>query len=136
MSPIGNAAAIIGTSSWGTTLGIMLAGKGLGVTLWARTEEEAETLNRERLNSRHLPGFALPGPIDPVGAGDAVTAAAAAALAAGASAAEAGLLGVLAASVTVEKIGECGTASPDEVRARFAEYARAHPTVAGEGAER
>jgi rfaE bifunctional protein kinase chain/domain len=85
---------------------------------------------------RHLPGLAPPGPIDPVGAGDAVTAAAAAALAAGASAAEAGLLGLLAASVTVEKIGECGTASPDEVRARFADYGRAHPAAAGEGAAR
>jgi bifunctional ADP-heptose synthase (sugar kinase/adenylyltransferase) len=51
-----------------------------------------------------------------------VTAAVSSALAAGCSAFDAALFGVLAASVTVEKIGETGTASPDEIRARFAEY--------------
>ena len=29
--------AIIGTTSWGITLGILLANKGLEVRLWART---------------------------------------------------------------------------------------------------
>jgi rfaE bifunctional protein kinase chain/domain len=79
---------------------------------------------------RHVPGFPLQDPIDPVGAGDAVTAAVTAALAVGAAVAEAGLLGVLAASVTVGKLGECGTASPQEIRARLAEYTRVHPDFA------
>ena len=35
---------IIGTTSWGTTLGIILAQKGLQVGLWARTEQEAAQL--------------------------------------------------------------------------------------------
>jgi len=35
---------IIGTTSWGTTLGIILAQKGLQVVLWARTEQEAAQL--------------------------------------------------------------------------------------------
>ncbi|MHC4917356.1 MAG: bifunctional heptose 7-phosphate kinase/heptose 1-phosphate adenyltransferase [Planctomycetota bacterium] len=84
--------------------------------------------------ARHVPGFPLRDPIDPVGAGDAVTASVTAALAVGAAAAEAGLFGVLAASVTVGKLGECGTASPEEIRTRFAEYARAHPDSATGGA--
>lgn len=36
--------AIIGTTSWGMTLGVVLAYKGLQVKLWARTEEEASEL--------------------------------------------------------------------------------------------
>ncbi len=36
--------AIIGTTSWGTTLGVVLAGKGFPVRLWARTEREAAEL--------------------------------------------------------------------------------------------
>ena len=36
--------AIIGTTSWGTTLGVVLAHKGLQVKLWARTEQEATEL--------------------------------------------------------------------------------------------
>ncbi len=76
--------------------------------------------------ARHVPGFPLSGPIDPVGAGDAVTAAVSSALAAGAAPLDAALFGVLASSVTVQKIGETGTAGPDEVRARFAEHLRVH----------
>ena len=36
--------AIIGTTTWGITLGVMLARKGLQVRLWARTEREAAKL--------------------------------------------------------------------------------------------
>ncbi|GAH56048.1 unnamed protein product, partial [marine sediment metagenome] len=36
--------AIIGTTAWGTTLGVVLAHKGLEVGLWARTEQEATKL--------------------------------------------------------------------------------------------
>ena len=79
----------------------------------------------------HVPGFRLGEPIDPVGAGDAVTASVTAALAAGAEVPEAGLFGVLAASITVGKLGECGTAAPEEMRARGVEYARVHPDSSG-----
>ncbi|MBI4289175.1 MAG: NAD(P)-dependent glycerol-3-phosphate dehydrogenase [Chloroflexi bacterium] len=53
-------AAIIGTTTWGTTLGIILARKGLRVKLWARTESEAAELNLSRQNARCLPGIPLP----------------------------------------------------------------------------
>jgi len=53
--------AIIGTTSWGVTLGVVLAGKDLAVSLWARTEQEAIQLRRPQPNSNLLPsGFSLP----------------------------------------------------------------------------
>jgi bifunctional ADP-heptose synthase (sugar kinase/adenylyltransferase) len=55
-----------------------------------------------------------------VGAGDTFIAALTASLAAGASPSEAGAVANLAASITVEKLNITGTASPDELRARYA----------------
>ena len=52
--------AIIGTTSWGTTLGVVLANKGLEVGLWARTEEEASRLRKRGTDPRQLPGITLP----------------------------------------------------------------------------
>jgi len=52
--------AVIGTTSWGTTLAIMLSRKGLAVSLWARTEQEAEKLNRGKQNAVRLPEFSFP----------------------------------------------------------------------------
>ncbi|MSQ32778.1 MAG: NAD(P)-dependent glycerol-3-phosphate dehydrogenase [Dehalococcoidia bacterium] len=52
--------AIIGTTSWGTTLGIMLAKRGESVSLLAQTPEEAERLNRERQNLKYAPGQSFP----------------------------------------------------------------------------
>ena len=52
--------AIIGNGSWGTTLGIMLARKGVEACLWTRTEEEAQRLNSERSNSYRLPDHEFP----------------------------------------------------------------------------
>ena len=43
--------AIIGTTSWGITLGVVLAHKGLQVKLWARTEQEATELRKADSNS-------------------------------------------------------------------------------------
>lgn len=55
-----NKATIIGTTSWGTTVGVILANKGIEVSLLARTGEEAEQLNTQHENVRHLPGVTLP----------------------------------------------------------------------------
>jgi sugar/nucleoside kinase (ribokinase family) len=67
------------------------------------------------------PGIPLSGPIDNVGAGDTVTAALALCLGAGFPPAEAAGFANLAAAVTVQKIRQTGTASPEEVLA-MAEY--------------
>jgi len=53
-------AAVVGTTAWGTTLGVLLAGKGVPVRLWARSEEEARLLDRARENVARLPGVAFP----------------------------------------------------------------------------
>jgi rfaE bifunctional protein kinase chain/domain len=71
--------------------------------------------------TQHLPGVPVTGPIDIVGAGDAFMAAAAGALAAGATPAEAGTLGNMAAAISVQKIGETGSASPEELLALYDE---------------
>jgi rfaE bifunctional protein kinase chain/domain len=59
------------------------------------------------------------GPLDMVGAGDAFFAALAASLAVGSTAREAGAIANLAAAVTVEKLGQTGTATPEEIVERF-----------------
>ena len=51
---------VVGNTSWGTTLAIVLARKRLAVRLWTRTEAEATRLNLDRENKAYLPGFLLP----------------------------------------------------------------------------
>jgi len=60
--------AIIGTTSWGTTLGVILSRRGIDVALWARTVEEAERLARDGENKTRLPGIPFPGGLSPTGA--------------------------------------------------------------------
>ena len=52
--------AIVGTTVWGITLGLVLAHKGLEVSLWARTEEEAERLSSKGIDPHLLPGITFP----------------------------------------------------------------------------
>jgi rfaE bifunctional protein kinase chain/domain len=73
---------------------------------------------RESAGEFDVPAVPVTGPIDPVGAGDSTSAALACALAAGASLSEAAAFANLAASITIQKLGATGTASPDEIRQR------------------
>ena len=41
-------AAIVGNTTWGNTLGALLSNNGVTVTLWTRSESEAERLNQEK----------------------------------------------------------------------------------------
>ena len=52
--------SVIGAGSFGTALAVLLVRAGLRVTLHARSEEQAQTLMRERENKRYLPGVELP----------------------------------------------------------------------------
>ena len=52
--------AIVGATSWGTTLGIILARQGHDVRLIARAEAEASALESARRNARFVPDFPFP----------------------------------------------------------------------------
>lgn len=67
----------------------------------------------------HIPAAPATPPLDPVGAGDTFVATLATSLAAGATATEAAAMANLAAAVIVEKLNQTGTATPDEVCARY-----------------
>ena len=62
-----------------------------------------------------IPGLVILSPVDPVGAGDSMVAGIASALAAGAVPYTAAELGSLVAGVTVQKLMQTGTASPQEI---------------------
>jgi rfaE bifunctional protein kinase chain/domain len=69
-----------------------------------------------------IPTVRLEGEIDVVGAGDSATSGIVAALCAGATMPEAGIIGNIAASITVQQIGTTGTATQEQVRDRFREH--------------
>ena len=52
--------AIIGTTTWGITLGVVLARKELQVSLWARSKQEATELTNNGPNPDLLPGVDFP----------------------------------------------------------------------------
>ena len=71
---------------------------------------------------REAPALRVPEPIDIVGAGDSASAAVVSALACGALLLEAAQMGNIAASVVIQQIGRTGTASPDQMRARWDDF--------------
>ncbi|WP_091498620.1 NAD(P)H-dependent glycerol-3-phosphate dehydrogenase [Microbacterium sp. cf332] len=52
--------AVIGSGSWGTTFGKVLADGGARVTMWARRAEQAHEIREGKRNTRYLPGINLP----------------------------------------------------------------------------
>lgn len=88
------------------------AGGGvLFVTLGARGILVADAGRAQRVEA-----VSVEGPVDPVGAGDTAAAALLAATATGATPLMAARLATLAATVTVKKLGQTGTATAQEVR--------------------
>ncbi len=75
----------------------------------------------EKGRMTEVPAVLVTGPVDPVGAGDTMVAAFIAALAAGADTPAAAELGNWAASVTVTKLRQTGTATPAEIELRVAD---------------
>ena len=68
-----------------------------------------------------VPGYPVTGPIDIVGAGDAATSGIVSALLAGCNELEAAATGNLVASITVQQLGTTGTATPEQVLARWSQ---------------
>src|SRR5690349_10291710 len=54
-------AAVLGTGSWGTAFGKVLADAGTDVVLWARRSELAQAVRDSHENVDYLPGITLPG---------------------------------------------------------------------------
>jgi rfaE bifunctional protein kinase chain/domain len=92
-----------------------LAGQAVFITL----SEKGVLVCRDQ-HTDHLPAAPVTPPLDPVGAGDTFIAGLACSLASGASHGQAAQLAGLASAVTVEKLHTTGTASPDEILARYA----------------
>lgn len=82
---------------------------------------EKGSLLLENGDMTRVPAVPVAPPIDICGAGDAYLAALACALAAGAGLAQAARLGALAASVTIKKLNQTGTATPGEILAAVKE---------------
>src|SRR4051812_38665732 len=53
-------AAVLGTGSWGTAFGKVLADAGTDVVLWARRSELAQSVRDNHENPDYLPGIVLP----------------------------------------------------------------------------
>ena len=51
---------VVGATSWGITLGMTLAHKGVGVYLWVRTEEESTRLKNGGINSAAVADVTFP----------------------------------------------------------------------------
>ena len=51
--------ALLGGGSWGTTVAAMVS-RNAPITLWARDSATVDDINRNRANSRYLPGITLP----------------------------------------------------------------------------
>ncbi|WP_244972587.1 NAD(P)H-dependent glycerol-3-phosphate dehydrogenase [Paramicrobacterium fandaimingii] len=65
--------AVIGSGSWGTTFGKILADGGSDVTMWARRTEVARDIAKNHRNQDYLPGIELPARMTAVtGLADAV----------------------------------------------------------------
>ncbi len=100
-----------------TALAIFLTEGADGIRLITHSDKDW----RVGFESTHVPAYPVSGPIDVCGAGDSCSAGIAAAVMAGATFPQAAAFGNLIASITVQQIGTTGTASPGQVRARWAE---------------
>ncbi|MCX6459445.1 MAG: NAD(P)-dependent glycerol-3-phosphate dehydrogenase [Actinobacteria bacterium] len=52
--------AVMGSGSWGTAFGMVLADAGSDVTMWARESSLADVMNRDHVNPTYHPGIILP----------------------------------------------------------------------------
>ena len=54
--------AIMGSGSWGTAFGMVLADAGSDVVIWGRDADVAADINERHRNDAYHPGIELPGP--------------------------------------------------------------------------
>lgn len=51
---------VLGGGSWGTTIAVLLAEKGLPVTIWEYFNENVVSMRNDRENKKYLPGIKIP----------------------------------------------------------------------------
>lgn len=51
--------AVLGAGSWGTALACLLSNNGHDVSVWSHSAKHLESMEQEKVNNRHLPGFPL-----------------------------------------------------------------------------
>lgn len=51
---------VLGAGSWGTALALVLARKGINVSLWSRDKQQVEEMKVSRENSKYIPGITFP----------------------------------------------------------------------------
>ena len=52
--------AFLGSGAMATGLSVILGQKGVNVSIWSRSEEQAKAMRDERENKRQLPGITIP----------------------------------------------------------------------------
>jgi len=52
--------AVIGNTTWGTTLALIAVRAGADAVVWTRSQQEADAINTEKLDANALPGVLLP----------------------------------------------------------------------------
>lgn len=52
--------AVLGDGGWGTTLAVILSNKDFDVTIWGAFPEYLKHLEKNRINTRYLPGIRIP----------------------------------------------------------------------------
>ena len=95
-----------------------------GRTVYCTQGERGMLVARPSQPPVEVAGYPVAGPVDTVGAGDSATAGIVAATLAGADELEAAAIGNLVASITVQQLGATGTATPQQVLARWKETQR------------
>jgi bifunctional ADP-heptose synthase (sugar kinase/adenylyltransferase) len=115
-----SAAAASETAGWEE--GAAILARQTGRAVFATASEEGIVLVEPPLFAgKRINSYPVAGPIDPVGAGDSCSAGIACAVVAGLSLPQAAAFGNLVASITVQQIGTTGSATPEQVRQRWAE---------------
>lgn len=101
--------------------GLAALARRTGRTAYCTASERGIFVAQPTQQPRLVPAYPVSGPIDIVGAGDSATSGIVAAQLSGADELEAAAFGNLVASITIQQLGTTGTATPAQVRGRFAE---------------
>ena len=102
---------------------VMWAAQRIGRAVFCTAGSDGILLGTPNDEPRFVQTSPVTGPIDIVGAGDSCSAGITSAMVSGLTHEQAAAFGNLVASITIQQIGVTGTATPEQVRARWREVA-------------